>query len=141
GTPAERKGALRALQQMHDVQTVNALVALANRTTDAAARTEIQVALARLANVETPWKGPWDGGWWGTKPDFTGPYFAPMAWEGTATIRPVLQAALTGASGQQFDALAAEFSRNRVVPLGAAPLLTAANRQGGAVRTEVIAAL
>jgi putative membrane-bound dehydrogenase-like protein len=141
GTPEVRAGALRALQQMHDPQTVNALVARLERASDPQARQGILVALARLANRETPWQGPWNGGWWGTKPDYTGPYFAPMAWEGTATIQPVLREALVAATGADFATLAAEFSRNRVLPLGAAPLLEAVNRQGGPQRAAVIDAL
>jgi putative membrane-bound dehydrogenase-like protein len=140
-SPAVRAGALRALQRMHDVATVDGLVARLSRTSDPDAKQRILVALARLSNRETPWEGPYDGGWWGTKPNYTGPYFAPMAWEGSATIGPVLRDALIAASGEQFTELASEFARNRVLPLGAAPLLAAADRRGGPDREAVIGAL
>lgn len=141
GTPEVRAGALRALQQMHQPETVNALVTRANRADAPQLRREILVALARLANREAEWEGPWDGGWWGTKPNYTGPYFDPVAWEGTAAIRPVLRDALAAATGEEFSALAAEYARNRVLPLGAAQLLAAADREGGEQRAAVIEAL
>ena len=140
GTPAERAAALRALQQMHDPQTVAALVTRAEQASDVEVRGEIIVALARLANREAEWEGPWDGGWWGTKPDFRGPYFEPVAWEGSELIRPALVRALTEATGAEYEALAEAYARNRVLPAGALPLLTAVNA-GGDQRTEVIRAL
>ena len=141
GSPGVREGALRALQQMHQPETVNALVRQLDRTQNPDVRQGILVALARLANKETPWQGPWDGGWWGTKPSFIGPYFDPMAWEGTETIQPVLRDALVNSTGDRFATLAAEFARNRVLPLGAAPLLEAVNQQGGPQRAAVIEVL
>lgn len=141
GTPAERQAALRALQQMHDPATVQALVERVEKSSDAQVRGELLSALARLTHQEREWEGPWDGGWWGTKPDYTGPYFDPAPWEGTAAIQPVLREALAAASGAEFNALLTDFSRNRVVPQGALPLLTALDRRGGADRQAAIEAL
>lgn len=141
GTGAERTAALRALQQMHDPETVAALVSRVDAAVEAGVRGEILAALARLANREAEWEGPWDGGWWGTKPDFRGPYFEPVAWEGTATIQPVLAEALIGAEGAEFEALVEVYALNRVLPAGALPLLAAVDRQGGDQRSEVIRAL
>ena len=140
--PADvRAGALLALQQMHQPETVAALVSRAGRASDPQVRREILVALARLTHREAQWEGPWDGGWWGTKPNYVGPYFDPVAWEGTATIQPVLREALLAARGEEFVALAAQYSRNRVIPLGAAALLAEADRRGGDQREAVIDAL
>lgn len=141
GTPAERKAALRALQQMHRPATVQALIERVEKASDAEFRGELLAALARLTHQEREWEGPWDGGWWGTKPDYTGPYFDPAPWEATAAIQPVLRQSLAAASGAEFDALLAEFARNRVVPRGAVALLTALDRQGGADRQAAIEAL
>lgn len=141
GTPEIRAGALQALQQMHDPRVVGGLVTRAERASDPQLRQELLTALARLANREAEWQGPWDGGWWGTKPNYVGPYFEPVAWEGTEAIRPVLRDALLAAQGEEFADLAARYSRNRVVPLGAAALLAEAARQGGDIRAAAIEGL
>lgn len=141
GTPGLRAGVLRALRQMHDPAVVQGLASRLEQADDPADRRGVLLALARLATREATWEGPWDGGWWGTKPDFTGPYFEPVAWEGTATIRPLLQEALLAASGEDFDELVAAYARNRVLPQGAGPLLAAVSRIGGEDRAAVIDAL
>lgn len=141
GTPEVRSAALRALRLMHDPAVVQGLVTRLEQSEDATVRQDIVLALARLANREAEWEGPWNGGWWGTKPDFTGPYYEPVAWEATPTIQPILRDALEQASGQEYDELVAEYVRNRVLPRGAAPLLAAVQGAASDEREAVIDAL
>jgi putative membrane-bound dehydrogenase-like protein len=136
GSPAVQKGALRALQQMHEAPVVAALIDRAGRATGAA-RSPILLSLARLYNTE----GTWTGTWWTTRPSFLGPYFEPALWEESGRIRPVLEQALVSASGSDFDSLVDQFILNRVLPQGAKPLLAAVNGSKDAQRAEVIAAL
>lgn len=115
---AMRAGVLRALQQMHTPTVVDGLI---QRTAVGAGNRDIVLALARLHHREEAWTGSW----WGTRPSFIGPYFAPVTWDGSARITPVLRDALTRASGSELPALVDAFIRNRVLPLGARALLLA----------------
>ncbi|MBC8087255.1 MAG: HEAT repeat domain-containing protein, partial [Phycisphaerae bacterium] len=74
-TPAVRAGALRALSRMHDVRTVRLLIphATPRSTSPGEVNQDVIVALARLYHREADWNGEW----WGTRPSFIGPYFAP----------------------------------------------------------------
>ena len=121
GAPALRRGALRALRQMHEPSVVRGLIDRVSATRDAATRTDLLVALARLFNREADWNGDW----WTTRPSFLGPYFAPVQWEESPIIRPVLRRALLAADGPSLDTLARELMRNRVLPQGAAALIVA----------------
>ena len=120
-SPVVRTRARFALQQMHDVATVNALIAAVNASPAPLVKRELLATLARLYNTDAPWNGDW----WGTRPNTVGPYFELATWEGSAAIKPVLRAALTSAAASELTAIATLFARNRVVPVGAQPLLTA----------------
>ena len=120
GTPGVRTGALRVLQLMHDPDVVSALIEKVNAAPGAPSR-DIVVALARLYHREAEWKGDW----WGTRPSFLGPYFAPTTWDASPTITPVLRGALLAANAAELGTLVDEFARNRVVPQGARALLLA----------------
>ena len=135
GTPAVRAGALRALQQMHDTMTVAALAQMVSASGGAAA-SDVVVALARLYHREATWNGDW----WGTRPAFQGPYFAPVPWEASARIAPLLRSALLSASGGTLTTLIDEYVRNRVVPAGAKGLLTTSVADA-ALRGEVVTSL
>ena len=37
----------------------------------------------------------WDGSWWGTRPDTSGPYYKTAEWDGTQRVQAVLKSALT----------------------------------------------
>jgi hypothetical protein len=132
-----RRGALRALQQMHSPFTVHALVDRLRATRDSAARRDLLLALARLYNRE----GPWNGEWWTTRPSFLGPYFAPTPWEQSATIKPLLRDALLATHGAERDTIAGQFIRNRVLPQGAKAVVLALDAPDPPQHQEVIDAL
>jgi HEAT repeat protein len=137
GSPAVRRGALRALQQMHSHATVAGLIERLRAARDTDARRELLVALARLYHDE----GPWNGEWWTTRPSFLGPYYAPTRWAESPTIRPLLRDALVAASGAALDTFTNEFVRNRVLPQGARPLVLAIASASDPERAAVIDAL
>src|SRR5262249_22443720 len=64
----------------------------------------------RLYNREDDWNGRW----WGTRPDTTGPYFKPVKWSESDKIAGVLRDALAKASAETLRFLVAELQRNRV---------------------------
>jgi putative membrane-bound dehydrogenase-like protein len=122
-------GALRVLQQIHQPAVVSGLIGALAETSMPARRTAIIQSLARLYNREGVWRGTL-GEWWGTRPDTTGPYYDPVAWEESPRIRTVLiDAFLETAAGARPEAdasrPAADLQRNRVLPPGGAELLTA----------------
>lgn len=119
---AVRTRARLALQQMHDMETVNAVVKNYNASPAPAVKAELLTTLARLYNAEAEWNGDW----WGTHPATTGPYFSPAAWEGSPAIKPILRAVLASTGPGELNSIAAMYARNRVIPLGATPLLNTA---------------
>jgi putative membrane-bound dehydrogenase-like protein len=103
-------GAGRALQLMHEPRVVDGLIARLNKVSDASAREVILKSLARLANREADW----DGRWWGTRPDTTGPYFKPVKWTESEKIENVLRAELAKADAVTLPSLALTLQKNRV---------------------------
>ncbi|MEP6762940.1 MAG: family 16 glycoside hydrolase, partial [Gemmatimonadaceae bacterium] len=130
--PGVRAGSFRALQLMHEPSVVTALIA-ANIA--APAKHDVVFALARLYNRESDWTGDW----WGTRPSFIGPYFAPVTWEASAQIKPILQSALMNATGAGLASMTDEFIRNRVLPQGAKSLMLA--NESAADKRSVVDAL
>lgn len=85
-------GALRALRQIHDERVVDGLARRLADVTEPALRSQIFRALCRLHHRESDWDGT---GWWGTRPDTSGPYYQPVAWAGTPTVAKLIREALT----------------------------------------------
>jgi putative membrane-bound dehydrogenase-like protein len=110
GSTALLPGAGRALQAMHESRVVDGLIARLNKVSDPAVREVILKTLARLATREDDWNGKW----WGTRPDTTGPYYKPVKWSESEKIENVLRAELTKASPATLPALALTLQRNRV---------------------------
>ena len=105
-----RQASLRALRATHDPKAVDGLIArlLIERNTDT--RTEILVTLIRLYQQETPY----DGSWWGIRPDTTGPYFDPMIWAGSERIGKVLTTAIQESDADTAAILRSELRRHQV---------------------------
>ena len=83
-------GASMALQAMHDPRTVAALIHLLDDSRKLASRKPALKALARLYFTESPYEGKW----WGTRPDTTGPYYNAMTWEASEPIGLALRSAI-----------------------------------------------
>ena len=133
-SPAVRVGVLRALAQMHDGPTVTALLDRLGRASDAATRTDLLHALARLHTRE----GYWKGDWWTTRPAHLGPFFDPAPWEESPRIRSALVVALLASSGSEFTALANDLALNAVLPRGSEPILTALTASRDPLRAQVV---
>lgn len=108
--PAERAGALRALQSFHETSVVDGLIARLNKESDLARRKGLLTALCRLYFTD----GEWKGDSWGTRPDTSGPYYQAEEWGETKKIADVLKAALAKAKGEEASYLVAEFSRHKI---------------------------
>jgi putative membrane-bound dehydrogenase-like protein len=137
-SPELRTRARFVVQQMHDAETVSAVLAANGTVSDPMAKREVVATLARLYNAEGPWKGEW----WGTHPSTVGPYFTPVTWEESGRIKPVLRQTLLAQTGGDFDALVDLYAKNRVVPMGAKALFAAiATSPAAAQRDALVDAL
>lgn len=109
--PAARKLALLALERIHRMEVVDGLIAGFNATNDPAAKFDILSALARLAYREKSWDRK---SWWNTRPDDRGPYFEPVAWEGTKPILTAIEASFSKIPQPRQNDMMAVFAKNRL---------------------------
>jgi putative heme-binding domain-containing protein len=108
-------GAARALQAMHNQQAVDGLIKTLEESPDGAIRRLAFQALCRLDHREAEYTGDW----WTTRPDTSGPYFRPVAWEQTKKIERALANALTRADSHTASGLLIDLVRNKVELEGA----------------------
>lgn len=106
-----RRGALWALQLMHDPKGVDGLIAKFESTKDVAFRNQILAALARLDTKEAPYDGSW---WWNTRPDTRGPYYVPMKWEKSPAIEALFRKVWDGANSDGKTLLTSLANKNRM---------------------------
>jgi putative heme-binding domain-containing protein len=118
-TPNLVPGAARALQAMHETRVVELLTQKLSTQQDPAVRSAVYRALCRLAYREADW----DGGWWGTRPDTSGPYYKLAEWEGTAKVKDVLRAGLSSEKPAMLRTLVVELKRHKVDLPEAAPVV------------------
>jgi putative heme-binding domain-containing protein len=95
--------ALWALRYMHDPKAVSGLMEAYQRAKGKELKDKILNTLARLYKMEAPYDGSW---WWSTRPDAHGPYYKPVSWQSSDTIREFLvaQRRKANASGKRFFA-------------------------------------
>jgi putative heme-binding domain-containing protein len=105
---ARGSGVLRVLQDLHEPAVVDDLLERLPKAADSEQRRAVLRTLCRLHFREADW----DGRWWGTRPDTTGPYFKPVAWEATTRIAAALKTAL---AGEDARFLLRELPRHRIV--------------------------
>ena len=84
-------GALRVFQELHDAPTVSGLVYALAATRNVKYVRAILQSLSRLYHRDGVWRGTLPE-WWSTRPDTTGPYYDPVAWEQSTRILSVLRA-------------------------------------------------
>jgi len=121
--PSVTAGVLRALQQMHTAPTVTGLIETLAATRNPQTRAGILRALARLYYREGAWRGTL-AEWWGTRPDTTGPYYDPVAWEESARILSLLRGELlTSPAATDITPFVDALERNRLLPPGAGGLI------------------
>src|SRR5262249_52388902 len=103
-------GATRVLQTLHEERVVDGLLErLARATDDAHPRPPLPI-LSRLWQREADW----DGHWWGTRPDTSGPYFKGTTWAASERILAALRRQLEYASKDQLPWFVLELQKNKV---------------------------
>lgn len=118
---SNRRAALRVLRSMHSVRAVDGLIAKLGTQRNLDKRNELLVTLIRLYQLETPY----DGSWWGIRPDTTGPFYDPTTWEQSERIAAVLKTAMKEADAETAKRLGAELVRHQVRLSGLAPMAEA----------------
>jgi putative membrane-bound dehydrogenase-like protein len=108
--PAQRKGAIFALERMHTPEVVSGLLTRLAKETGTENRKGLLSALCRLHYVD----GEWKGDSWGTRPDTRGPYYQPDPWSETQRIFAALKSALDKAPPDEAAFLVSEMNRNRI---------------------------
>lgn len=103
-------GAFWALRQLHTPEVVEGLLRQLSRSRSTPVRNPIWTTLIRLYHREASF----EKGWWGTRPDTTGPYFDRATWDQSATIARTLQSALSTVPPSEAEHIARELKRHRV---------------------------
>ena len=117
--PVVHRGAARILGEIHTETAVDAVIPRLAAATDAARRADLAWAAARLWRRESAWKG--DS--WGTRPDTTGPYYAPEEWSASPRLRDALVAALRAAPAEELAGLAKTAGQHRLPASSVLPVL------------------
>ena len=103
-------GASHALQAIHDPRSVAGLARVVETTPDPAVKLLAFQALCRLHATESPYEGKW----WSTRPDTSGPYYNPTSWEGTDAADQALRSALKTADDATAKRFLAELLRHKI---------------------------
>jgi putative membrane-bound dehydrogenase-like protein len=126
-------GAMRALKNMHDEKVVDGLIQRLSRN-EGALHEAILTALCRLYYRESAW----DGSWWGTRPDTTGPHFKWSTWEQSEKIGNVLRKGLANADVGSLRFLLTQFKAHKIDFSDLAPILVKVANQKPQLHSAVI---
>lgn len=103
-------GMRRVLQGIHTPEVVQGLTALLQADADSTRKRAALTALCRLAHQE----GPYEGKWWGTRPDTSGPYYRHVKWEQSDAVVKALQSQLAKSTSDDARWLLTELKRHKV---------------------------
>ena len=110
--PKLAPGASMALQSNHDSSAIAALIRLVDGPgpKNLVARKYALKALCRLYFAE----GPYEGKWWGTRPDTSGPYYNPVTTLESESIGEALKGAVRQADEAARRSILADMLKNKV---------------------------
>ncbi|HZL34365.1 MAG TPA: discoidin domain-containing protein [Tepidisphaeraceae bacterium] len=109
-SPQLAQGALHVLKQIHDKKVVDGLIARIPKLQDQTVRAQAYAALCRLCYREADW----NGSWWSTRPDRTGPYYKNAEWDQTQTVKDTLRAALSTEKPEIVRSLIVELEKHQI---------------------------
>ena len=108
-----RAAALAVLRRIHDPRSVDGLFAKLATTYNDSDRTDLWTALIRLYHREGDFT-PDSPGWWGTRPDTTGPVYHRQTWSESERIAAAVKVALQESSPQSRETLLALLKKHGV---------------------------
>lgn len=103
-------GATRVLRNLHEAKVVDGLLERLRSADMAVVRQPILETLCRLYYLEADW----DGSWWSTRPDTSGPFFKWTTWQESEKIGQALIAAISKADDSTLKALLTAFQLNKL---------------------------
>ncbi|MBB73153.1 MAG: heme-binding domain-containing protein [Planctomycetaceae bacterium] len=115
-------GALQVLKTLHQKEVVRGLASRLSRVRDGSLRRRILTVLVRLYFRE----GEYKGGWWGTRPDRTGPYFDRQPWAESSRIEGVLTRYLKESDQETAKFVGRQLARHQVKLAGLREVVSAA---------------
>lgn len=118
-------GALWALKYMHNEEAVTGLVKALSSVRNRETRREILTTLIRLYFRE----GDYTGGWWGTRPDRTGPYYDRKTWGQSERIATVIRTYLAQADPETLEFAGQQLALHQVEIKGLPSAATVAARR------------
>jgi putative heme-binding domain-containing protein len=136
GNAAAVPGAMRVLRNLHEPKVVDGLIARVDKTETVSTRRLLLQALCRLCYREADW----DGSWWGTRPDTSGPYFKPVTWEESGKIGQALATEMARADDETLGYLLEQCQLHKLEIPELEPALISAG-QKPALRPKVVDAL
>lgn len=118
-------GAFGALKYMHNAKSVDGLIKLLSTTQKVALREEAITTLIRLYHRE----GEYTGGWWGTRPDLTGPYYDRQPWEQSEKIAKALKTVVPELAQKSQAHAGEQLAKHKVEIEGLQQLVADANKR------------
>ena len=103
-------GALWALRYMHNKAAVSGLITKLSSVRNEEIRQNILTSLIRLYFKE----GEYKGGWWGTRPDRTGPYYDRQVWAESDRIAAAVKTFLKNSDQKTIERAAVQLARHKV---------------------------
>lgn len=134
GSPSQAPAVGLVLQAFHEQAVVDGLIQRLPKFTDPVVRGAIVRSLSRLYFEEAPY----DGGWWSTRPDTSGPYYKTAKWDQSDKILPVLRQLLESAKGEQAEALLLELKRHKIDFPEATPLMLKLAQSDPSFRSKAV---
>ncbi len=125
-------GALWALKYMHNKEAVAGLITKLSSVRNYETRQNILTTLIRLYYRE----GEYKGGWWGTRPDRTGPYYDRQKWAESDRIAAAVTTFLKNAEPKTLEAATIQLARHKV-ELKGLPKTVAAKTTGPDMPIEI----
>jgi putative membrane-bound dehydrogenase-like protein len=118
-------GALWALKYMHNEAAVSGLIKSLSSVRHSETRQEILTTLIRLYFRE----GDYTGGWWGTRPDRTGPYYDRKTWEQSERIASVVKTFLQQTDPKTLELAGQQLAAHKVEIKGLPSAASVATRK------------
>ena len=109
--PKLAPGATMALQSLHEPKVVAGLIQRAEGSKHRTGQMPALRALCRLYFAEAPYA---EGQWWGTRPDTSGPYYHPVAWDESGRVGDALRLAVRQSDPETSRKLLGEMLKNKV---------------------------
>ncbi len=107
-----RTGATQTLRWLHNADIVNGLLQRLDAAEDNSSKGDLLSILIRLYNKE----GEYKQGWWGTRPDRTGPYYDRQPWEQTSKIEAAIVKSYNNSDELIKDRIVNDLIRHRIKP-------------------------